>query len=65
MLRPQDTSTRERKNLDGIWSFRLDRDSAGRNQRWFAGSLAEPRDMAVPASYNDVVRGRRGSRLLR
>ena len=24
MLRPQDTATRERKNLDGIWSFRLD-----------------------------------------
>src|ERR1019366_1584280 len=55
MLRPQDTTTRERKNLDGIWSFRLDADAAGRDDRWYAASLTGARDMAVPASFNDVV----------
>jgi hypothetical protein len=28
MLRPQDSSTREKKRLDGLWSFRLDPDPA-------------------------------------
>ncbi|HEX5562903.1 MAG TPA: beta-glucuronidase [Nocardioidaceae bacterium] len=55
MLRPQDTATRERKNLDGIWSFRLDSDSAGRSARWHDGPLPGARDMAVPASINDVL----------
>ena len=35
MLRPQDTSTRETKRLDGIWSFQLDGDSTGRDAGWF------------------------------
>lgn len=30
MLRPSDTATRERKNLNGMWQFRLDADGAGR-----------------------------------
>ena len=55
MLRPQDTTTRDRKNLDGIWSFRLDPASAGLEQEWYGGPLAEARDMAVPASFNDLT----------
>ena len=55
MLRPQDSSTREKKRLDGLWSFRLDRDSAGRKEGWFRRPLADARDMAVPASFNDVA----------
>jgi beta-glucuronidase len=55
MLRPQDTSTRERKNLDGLWRFALDDTGAGRQQSWFAGPLPGQRPMAVPASYNDLV----------
>ena len=55
MLRPQDTATRERKRLDGLWDFRLDRDAAGRTERWFAGPLAGAAKMAVPASFNDLV----------
>jgi len=58
MLRPQDTATRERRPLTGLWRFRPDADGAGRSGRWFAGSLAEARDMPVPASYNDIVPGR-------
>src|SRR5689334_11039900 len=54
MLRPQDTDTRERKSLNGLWSFALDPAGAGRAGRWFAGPLAEAREMAVPASFNDI-----------
>ena len=55
MLRPQDTATRERKALDGLWRFRLDADGVGRAERWFAGPLPDAQDMAVPASYNDLL----------
>jgi beta-glucuronidase len=55
MLRPQDTSTRERKSLNGLWAFRLDADGAGRRERWYAAPLAQSREMPVPASYNDVA----------
>jgi beta-glucuronidase len=55
MLRPQDTRTRERKTLDGLWQFALDGTGTGRSERWFAGPLDEAREMAVPASYNDIA----------
>jgi len=54
MLRPQDTSTRERKSLTGLWEFRLDPTRAGRSARWFADSLPDAVRAPVPASYNDV-----------
>ena len=54
MLRPQDTATRERKSLDGLWSFRLDGDGVGRDARWFAGPLTDAVQVPVPASYNDL-----------
>ena len=57
MLRPQDTSTRERKPLGGLWSFRLDAAGDGRRDQWFAAPLADAREMAVPASYNDIIPG--------
>ena len=57
MLRPQDTRTRERKNLDGLWQFATDGARTGRSERWFAGPLHRPREMAVPASYNDLAAG--------
>jgi beta-glucuronidase len=55
MLRPQDTATRERRSLDGLWRFRLDVNGVGRDERWFAGPLPNAQDMAVPASYNDLL----------
>jgi beta-glucuronidase len=55
MLRPQDTATRDRRPLDGLWRFRVDVDGVGRGERWFAGPLSQAQDMAVPASYNDLV----------
>jgi beta-glucuronidase len=54
MLRPQDTATRERKCLDGLWAFALDPDGAGRAGRWYTGRLPGSREMAVPASFNDI-----------
>ena len=55
MLRPQDTSTRERKSLIGLWRFRLDPAGEGRTAEWFKGPLANAREMAVPASFNDIA----------
>lgn len=55
MLRPQDSATRERKSLSGLWSFSLDGEGVGRDARWFTGTLPAPRDMAVPASFNDIA----------
>ena len=55
MLRPQDTDTRERKSLNGLWAFAIDPNGQGRAARWFAGPLAGAREMAVPASYNDIA----------
>jgi len=54
VLRPQDTSTRERKSLSGRWRFTLDPADEGREHRWFAGPLADAREMAVPASFNEI-----------
>jgi beta-glucuronidase len=55
VLRPQDTATRERKRLDGLWRFALDPAGEGRAARWFARPLAGDREMAVPASFNDIA----------
>jgi beta-glucuronidase len=55
MLRPQDTATRERKPLTGLWDFRLDAQGVGRDERWYAAPLAGARSMPVPASYNDIA----------
>ncbi|GAB3397559.1 beta-glucuronidase [Humibacter soli] len=55
MLRPQDNDVRERKLLNGLWSFRVDRNSVGRQERWADEPLRHARQMAVPASYNDVI----------
>jgi beta-glucuronidase len=55
MLRPQETATRERKSLTGLWRFALDPDDVGRTAGWFRGSLPNAREMAVPASFNDIA----------
>jgi beta-glucuronidase len=47
--------TRERKPLGGLWTFALDPAGEGRTARWFAGPLADAREMPVPASFNDIA----------
>jgi beta-glucuronidase len=54
VLRPKETETRERKALDGLWSFALDADGRGRDEGWWKQRLAGARDIPVPASFNDV-----------
>ena len=54
MLTPRDTSTRERKSLDGLWRFQLDPDGVGRDEGWPAGLPAGAMEVPVPASYNDI-----------
>jgi beta-glucuronidase len=59
MLRPQETQTRERKALNGLWSFALDPHGEGRDARWWRGPLPHAREMPVPASFNDIGTGLR------
>jgi beta-glucuronidase len=58
MLKPIENAARERKALGGLWRFAVDADGCGREQRWWLAPLAESgacvRDIAVPASYNDL-----------
>lgn len=54
MLRPQDNAKREQKRLDGLWRFRIDPDGTGRRDEWASAPLVDTRQMAVPASYNDI-----------
>lgn len=53
MLRPQDTATRERVCLDGIWNFALVEDAIGED--WTASLPASSTQVPVPASYNDIL----------
>ncbi len=55
MLRPQDSSTRETKRLDGIWHFALDAAGVGREEGWWRGPLRDAHPMPVPSSFNDVL----------
>ncbi|XP_070700106.1 beta-glucuronidase [Pempheris klunzingeri] len=61
MLFPRESSSRELKELSGLWDFRADK-SPNRNQgfdrAWYKSRLAETGpviDMPVPASYNDIT----------
>ncbi|XP_074529172.1 beta-glucuronidase [Halichoeres trimaculatus] len=61
MLFPRETSSREVKELSGLWDFRADRSpnrSQGFDEAWYKRRLAETGpviDMPVPASYNDIT----------
>ena len=55
MLRPQDTTTRETKRLDGMWGFTADMDAVGRDQCWWRADLPGATRMPVPSSFNDVL----------
>uniref|UniRef100_A0AAY5KL30 Beta-glucuronidase n=1 Tax=Esox lucius TaxID=8010 RepID=A0AAY5KL30_ESOLU len=61
MLFPQESSSREIKELNGLWNFRADMSpsrNVGFEQEWYKSRLAETGpviDMPVPASYNDIT----------
>ncbi|XP_016046770.1 beta-glucuronidase isoform X2 [Erinaceus europaeus] len=60
MLYPRESPSRERKELDGLWSFRADFSEnrrQGFEQQWYRAPLRESGptlDMPVPSSFNDV-----------
>jgi beta-glucuronidase len=54
MLRPIENDARDLKSLTGLWRFAIDTDSRGRHDRWWRGPLQGAREIAVPASYNDL-----------
>jgi beta-glucuronidase len=54
VLRPQETSSRERVSLNGLWDFALDPGDRGRTEEWWRGPLPDASEMPVPASFNDV-----------
>ncbi len=55
MLFPQESATREYKDLSGIWRFKPDWHGEGESDRWYEAPLRNPVLMPVPASYNDVT----------
>ena len=55
MLAPRDSRSRDCRRLDGLWRFRFDTGGEGEAGRWWQGPLPGAREMAVPASYNDLV----------
>ncbi|WP_310277922.1 beta-glucuronidase [Haloactinomyces albus] len=54
MLRPTANAWRDRRTLDGLWSFAVDHDGVGRGQRWWEAPLTGRTEIPVPASYNDL-----------
>ncbi|KAB5522439.1 hypothetical protein PHYPO_G00159550 [Pangasianodon hypophthalmus] len=61
MLFPQESLSREVKELNGLWTFRADfspNRNQGFDQMWFKRPLAETGpviDMPVPSSFNDIT----------
>ena len=55
MLRPQISSYRDARRLDGLWNFVPDVDGVGHSERWWSAPLVDPVAMPVPASFNDVL----------
>ena len=55
MLAPRDSRSRDCRRLDGLWRFRFDTGGEGGARRWWERDLPGAREMAVPASYNDLV----------
>ncbi|XP_024121450.1 beta-glucuronidase isoform X2 [Oryzias melastigma] len=61
MLYPRESSSREVKELSGLWVFRADRSpnrKQGFDEAWYKRPLEETGpviDMPVPASYNDIT----------
>ena len=53
MLRPINSTTREKISLVGLWDFSLDPSDIGIEERWFEKRLPESVRMAV-SSFNDI-----------
>ena len=57
---PQESESREIKDLGGLWRFRADYTDRGILDSWQLAPLPEPTiQMPVPCSYNDVTQEQR------
>lgn len=52
VLYPRESFSRRVVSLDGMWNFKLDRESEGRSGNW-ADGLPDPDKIPVPASFQD------------
>ena len=59
MLYPRESSTRDVKDLRGVWHFKVDWHAEGEREGWSFRSLEDPILMSVPASYNDLTQDAR------
>jgi beta-glucuronidase len=55
MLFPQESETRQVKDLSGLWRFKPDLKNVGIAEGWEQAPLAGAGWMPVPASYNDLI----------
>ena len=55
MLTPRESRSRDCRRLDGLWRFQFDPGGDGMTEGWWRGPLPGAREMAVPASYHDLV----------
>ncbi|HTA04219.1 MAG TPA: beta-glucuronidase [Streptosporangiaceae bacterium] len=55
MLAPRESRSRESRRLDGLWRFRIDPGAEGSAGRWWERRWDGAREMAVPASFNDLT----------
>ena len=53
-MKPQDSMTRETKQITGLWDFGFDSEDCGVEERWFACKLKQPRRMFISNSYTDI-----------
>ena len=51
-LMPEQNLIRNVLNLSGMWSFKVDSNNVGENEKWYIG-LKQAKPIAVPASWND------------
>ncbi|NMA66895.1 MAG: beta-glucuronidase [Clostridiaceae bacterium] len=54
VLRPQDSKTREKKQITGLWDFCFDPENKGINEKWYSNKLPNAVRMAVSTSFNDI-----------
>ncbi len=59
MLFPQDSETRQVRDLSGLWRFQPDFEDAGISAHWEKAPLTDFQWMPVPASYNDLTQDAR------
>jgi beta-glucuronidase len=64
MLQPEDTATRERKRLDGLWRFAFDADGVGRSDAWWTATHEHVGDVCYRTTARvPMGSGRRRRRL--